>query len=53
MSKSIVKKSFEGVKMNTAETTSIQESSRIYAILLKDLVKRVFASVRWRCSYMA
>jgi hypothetical protein len=35
----MVGKSFEGVKMTTAKPTSIQERSRIYTILLQDLMK--------------
>jgi len=34
------KKHFEGVKMTTAKSTSIQERSRIHAIMLQDLMKR-------------
>jgi hypothetical protein len=34
------RKRFGGVKMTTAKSTSIQERSRIYAILLQDLMKR-------------
>jgi hypothetical protein len=36
--------------MTTAKSTSIQEQSRSYAILLQDLMKGLFAGVGWRCS---
>jgi hypothetical protein len=35
-----LKKDFGGVKMTTAKSTSVQERSRIYAILLQDLMKK-------------
>jgi hypothetical protein len=41
MSNSIIEKIFfKGVKMTTAKSTSIQERSRSYSILLQDLMKR-------------
>jgi hypothetical protein len=36
--------------MITAKWTSIEEHSRIYFILMQDLMKRMFAGVGWRCS---
>jgi hypothetical protein len=35
-----IHKDFGGVKMTTAKSASIQELSRLYAILLQDLMKR-------------
>ncbi len=35
-----IEKGFEGVKMTTANRTSIQERRTIYAIVLQDLMKR-------------
>jgi hypothetical protein len=34
------KKDFKGLKMSSAKWTSIQDSSRIHAVLLQDLMKR-------------